>query len=193
MRSAQNWPARQRRDSGPARSRGAALPRGARKVSPVWHHGGDEQVQFPPFPGDRNPSSGYPLPDLPPHSRVPTRQPQRGPDRALPPGPSGSARPAVPVIARADRVSARATISRGGDDTENQSCGRRRGRTRPRNRHAVQRGSDASRLEDPRGGRGAGRLILRAEGEAGFGIEAILGHPGPDWYTGVWLNERPRL
>jgi hypothetical protein len=35
--------------------------------------------------------------------------------------------------------------------------------------------------------------FLRAEGEAGFGIEAILGHPGPDWYTGVWLDERPRL
>ena len=27
----------------------------------------------------------------------------------------------------------------------------------------------------------------RAEGEADFGIEAILEHLGPDWYTGVWL------
>jgi hypothetical protein len=32
--------------------------------------------------------------------------------------------------------------------------------------------------------------FLRAEGEADFGIEAILEHPGPDWYTGVWLDER---
>ena len=29
-----------------------------------------------------------------------------------------------------------------------------------------------------------------AEGEPDFGIEAILEHPGPDWYTGVWLDER---
>ena len=33
----------------------------------------------------------------------------------------------------------------------------------------------------------------RAEGEADFGIGAILGHPGPDWCTGVWLDERRRL
>ena len=32
--------------------------------------------------------------------------------------------------------------------------------------------------------------FLRAEGEPDFGIEAILEHPGPDWYTGVWLDER---
>jgi hypothetical protein len=32
--------------------------------------------------------------------------------------------------------------------------------------------------------------FLRAEGEAGFGTGAILEHPGPDWYTGVWLGGR---
>jgi hypothetical protein len=31
--------------------------------------------------------------------------------------------------------------------------------------------------------------FLRAEGETDSGIEAILDHPGPDWYTGVWLDE----
>ncbi len=36
----------------------------ARSVSLDWHHGGDEQVQFPPFPGDRYPYSGHALPDL---------------------------------------------------------------------------------------------------------------------------------
>ncbi len=32
--------------------------------------------------------------------------------------------------------------------------------------------------------------FLLAEGEPDFGIETILEHPGPDWYTGVWLDER---
>jgi hypothetical protein len=32
--------------------------------------------------------------------------------------------------------------------------------------------------------------LLRAEGEADFGVKAILEHLGPDWYTGVWLDER---
>jgi hypothetical protein len=57
----------------------------------------DEQVTFRPLPGDRHPFAGHPLPDLPPHRRIPARPPQRGPDRALPPGPSGSARPRIPV------------------------------------------------------------------------------------------------
>ena len=35
--------------------------------------------------GPRYPSSRHPLPDLRPHRRLPARQPQRGPDRALPP------------------------------------------------------------------------------------------------------------
>ena len=32
--------------------------------------------------------------------------------------------------------------------------------------------------------------FLLAEGEPDFGIDAILEHPGSDWYTGVWLDER---
>ena len=62
----------------------------------------DEQFKFPPLPGDRHPSSGHALPDLSPHRRVPARQPQRGPDRALPPGPSRSARPPFPVAGPGD-------------------------------------------------------------------------------------------
>jgi len=59
-----------------------------------------EQVIFPPFPCDRYPAAGHPLPDLPAHRGVPARQPQRGPDRALPPGPSRSARCPFPVALR---------------------------------------------------------------------------------------------
>jgi len=46
---------------------------------------------------ERYPSSGHALPDLPPRRRVPARQSQQGLDRALPPGPSRSFRPAVRV------------------------------------------------------------------------------------------------
>src|SRR5579862_9000583 len=59
-----------------------------------------EQVTFPPLPRDRHPATGHPLPDLPPYRRVPARQPHRGPDRALPPGPSRSTRPRIPVAGR---------------------------------------------------------------------------------------------
>jgi len=59
-----------------------------------------EQVKFPPLPGDRDPSAGDALPDLPSDRRLPARQPQRGADRALPPGPSRSARPSCPVAGR---------------------------------------------------------------------------------------------
>jgi hypothetical protein len=69
---------------------------------PDWHHRSDEQVKFAPFPGDRHPAAGHALPDLPPHRRVPAREGQRGPDRALPPGPSRSARPPFPVAGRGD-------------------------------------------------------------------------------------------
>ena len=31
--------------------------------------------------------------------------------------------------------------------------------------------------------------FLRAEGETDSDIKAILDHPGPYWYTGVWLDE----
>jgi hypothetical protein len=34
-----------------------------------WHHRDDQQFKFPPLPGDRDPSSGHALPDLPPHCR----------------------------------------------------------------------------------------------------------------------------
>ena len=36
----------------------------------------NEQVTFPPFPCDRYPSTGHPLPDLSSHRRVPARHPQ---------------------------------------------------------------------------------------------------------------------
>src|ERR1700691_1782041 len=36
----------------------------------------NEQAPFPPFPCDRYPAAGHPLPDLPLHRRVPARQPR---------------------------------------------------------------------------------------------------------------------
>jgi len=62
-----------------------------------------EQVKFPPFPGDRDPSSGNTLPDLPSDRCLPAGQPQRGPDRALPPGPSRSTRFLCPVAGSPDQ------------------------------------------------------------------------------------------
>jgi hypothetical protein len=32
--------------------------------------------------------------------------------------------------------------------------------------------------------------FLPSEGGTDFGIEPTLEHPGPDWYAGVWLDER---
>jgi hypothetical protein len=55
---------------------------------------------FPPLPGDRCPSAGYPMPDLRLHLRLPARQHQRGPNRALPPSPSRSTRHPLPVNQR---------------------------------------------------------------------------------------------
>jgi len=40
------------------------------------------------------------------------------------------------------------------------------------------------------GGEEPAVALLRGEGEADFGIEAILEHPGPDWHAGVWPDER---
>lgn len=86
------------------------LPRGVRVVQAHRQNQcggagimkGDEQFTFPPLPRDHYPPSGHTLPDLPPHHRLPARQGQRGPDRALPPGPSRSARPTFPVASPGD-------------------------------------------------------------------------------------------
>ena len=67
--------------------------------------GGDEQVKFPALPRDHHPPSGHPLPDMPPHHRLPAREGQRCPDRALPPGPPRNTRPPLlPVARRTDRA-----------------------------------------------------------------------------------------
>ncbi len=63
----------------------------------------NEQVTFPPLPGDRNPTAGHPLPDLPPDRGLPPGA-QRGAYRALPQGPSRSARPPRPVAAAGRRI-----------------------------------------------------------------------------------------
>ena len=88
--------------SGPRRCQptGALRPRVARS-SEHGGHGqsssagmkeGAEYATFPPLSGDRHPSANHPLPDLVPHPRIPARHHQRGPDRALLPGPSRSSR-----------------------------------------------------------------------------------------------------
>jgi hypothetical protein len=64
---------------------------------------GDEHFTVPPLPRHRYPSSGHPLPDLPPDGRLPSRQPQRGLDRALPPSPSPGACNPAPVTSRGRR------------------------------------------------------------------------------------------
>ncbi len=79
--------------------------------------GGDGQARFPALPRDRHPSSGHPLPDMPPHPRLPARESQRCPDRALPPGPPRNTRPPLLPVAshtqnacrRKDRCPARAS------------------------------------------------------------------------------------
>ena len=74
---------RQAHSSGPA----LCTSHGERFPAP-WRCTVGEQIEFPPLPGDRDPSSGDTLPDLPPDRCLPAGQPQRRPDRALPPGPS---------------------------------------------------------------------------------------------------------
>ena len=83
--------------------RAACVWHTARSLRRGWHHTGDEQFTFPPLPGDRYPSSRHALPDLPPHRRLPARQPERGPDRALPPGPPRSAGPPFPATGHRDQ------------------------------------------------------------------------------------------
>jgi len=63
---------------------------------------GDEQVKLPPLPRDGFAPSGHALPDLRPHRRAPARQSQRSPDRALPAGTPGSARPPFRIAGLGD-------------------------------------------------------------------------------------------
>ena len=84
----QNWADTEFPASGQAEGSGlyehAHLPRGVRaaQAQGKGHSGwagiieANEQVTFPPLPCDRYPAAGHPLPDLPPHRRVPARQPQ---------------------------------------------------------------------------------------------------------------------
>jgi len=69
--------------------------------------GGDEQARFPALPRDRHPSSGHPLPDMPPHPRLPAREGQRCPDRALPPGPPRNTRPSLLPVASHTQIAHR--------------------------------------------------------------------------------------
>ena len=69
--------------------------------------GGDEQVKFPALPRDRHPSSGHPLPDMPAHHRLPAREGQRCPDRALPPGPPRNTRPPLLPVASHTQIAHR--------------------------------------------------------------------------------------
>ena len=66
--------------------------------------GVDEHFTGPPLPRHRYPSSRHTLPDLPPHGRLSPRQPQRGLNRALPPGPSPGACHPAPVTSRSRRT-----------------------------------------------------------------------------------------
>jgi hypothetical protein len=65
----------------------------------------NEQLIVTPFPCHRHPASCHPLRDLPADRGLPARHPQRGANRALPAGPSRSARPSRPV-----RSAARSSI-----------------------------------------------------------------------------------
>jgi hypothetical protein len=69
----------------------------------------NEQRIFTPFPRHRHPTSGHPLRDLPADRGIPARprHPQRGADRALPAGPSRSARPSGSVRSPAHSITHR--------------------------------------------------------------------------------------
>jgi len=69
--------------------------------------GGDDQVKFSAVPRDRHPSSGHPLPDMPPHHRLPAREGQRCSDRALPPGPPRNTRPPLLPVASHTQIAPR--------------------------------------------------------------------------------------
>jgi hypothetical protein len=72
----------------------------ARSLRSDWHIEAMSNSDSRRFPVTVNPSTRSALPDLPPYGRLPAGQPQRGPDRALPPGSSRSARPAFSVTVR---------------------------------------------------------------------------------------------
>ena len=102
---------RPRRGPAPVPQGRAHLTQRARGRSTVQEHsagpgiiGSNERVIFSPVPCDRYAASGHPLPDLPPHRRLPARHPHRSPDRALPPGPSRSARARILVAGHGDLV-----------------------------------------------------------------------------------------
>jgi hypothetical protein len=67
----------------------------------------DGQARFPALPRDRHPSSGHPLPDMPPRPRLPARESQRCPDRALPPGPARNTRPPLLPVASRTQIARR--------------------------------------------------------------------------------------
>ena len=69
--------------------------------------GGDGQARFSALPRDRHPSSGHPRPDMPPHHRLPARERQRCPDRALPPGPPRNTRPPLLPVASHTQIAHR--------------------------------------------------------------------------------------
>src|SRR5260370_7516486 len=79
---------------------GVRMARGKVPPAGLASSEGDKHVTCPAVPPDRHPASRQPRPDLPPHRRLQAREPQRGADRALPPGPSRSARPPFPVAGR---------------------------------------------------------------------------------------------
>ncbi len=68
---------------------------------------GAEQDGFPALPRDRHPSSGHSPPDMPPHHRLPAREGQRCPDRALPPGPPRNTRPPLLPVASHTQIAHR--------------------------------------------------------------------------------------
>jgi hypothetical protein len=148
----------------------------------------NEQVAFPPLPCDRHPTAGHPLPDLPPYGCVPARQPQWGPDRALPPGPSRSARPPFPVAsagcphyfagAVADADCPRTTCaSRAGGAPAVTECGHPS--YRPAHRTAVMRGRGAF-----------GDVIMS---DADLGDLRLISRNGPQRRSGAVRRLRPRV
>jgi hypothetical protein len=91
----------------------ARRERGAQHRARRGHRGatgtieGDGRARFPVLPRERHPASGHPLPDMPPHHRLPAREGQRCPDRALPPGPPRNAPPPLLPVASHTQIAHR--------------------------------------------------------------------------------------